>query len=140
MRFDPALAARDAFYESRSELGSDWETAVELERTFSSTAGAEARAAYDGLLALARRHQNARSFQTFCIYIAWQQATEEPIARHFRTGLQLCDAYLAAENIEDSVHLDRIRELRRSFRTALGLEAEDDMQSEYTKDTPKGGD
>ena len=95
MRFDPALAAQDAFSRSEPELGPDWARAVELEDTFSSNAGATAREAYEGLLALAREYPNAHSFQAFCIYITWQQVTEETIARHFQTGLRLCEAYLA---------------------------------------------
>ena len=35
MQFDEALAAQDALSQSELELGSDWDTAVELEETFS---------------------------------------------------------------------------------------------------------
>ncbi|MCA1957335.1 MAG: hypothetical protein LDL14_02240 [Nitrospira sp.] len=140
MRFDPALAAQDAFRESRQELGPDWETAVALERTFSSTAGTEAREAYERLLVLAYHYPNARSFQAFCIYITWQQAAEETIARHFETGLALCEAYLASHKVGDPLHTERITELRASFRTGLGLQEEEEMLIDYQSDTPKGGD
>ena len=83
MQFDAALAAQDTFRRAQSELGSDWDTAVELEDTFSSNAGSTAREAYEGLLALAARYPNAHSFQAFCIFITWQQVTEETIAHHF---------------------------------------------------------
>jgi hypothetical protein len=43
MRFDPALAAQSAFREAETELGEDWDTAVELEQVFSSSAGREPR-------------------------------------------------------------------------------------------------
>ena len=166
MRFDPALAAQQAFRQSEAELGSDWNTAVELEDTFSSNAGTTAREAYEGLLALAQRHPTAHSFHAFCIYITWQQATEETIGRHFQTGLRLCEAYLAArpstwlgteslsldhardpESIEGSNRQARterdivqIEELYGSFRAGLGLDDEDEIQVEFRRDTPKGGD
>ena len=85
MQFDAALAAQAALQEAETDLGSDWDTAVELEATFSSHAGSMAREAYDGLLSLATRHPQAHSFQAFCIYITWQQVTEETIAKHFQT-------------------------------------------------------
>ena len=34
MQFDAALAAQDTFRRAETELGSDWDTAVELEATF----------------------------------------------------------------------------------------------------------
>jgi hypothetical protein len=40
MQFDPTLAAQSGFQEAQAELGSDRDTAVELEDTFSSNAGA----------------------------------------------------------------------------------------------------
>ena len=140
MRFDPALAAQIAFREAEAELGADWETAVALEDTFSSNAGATARNAYDGLLALAARHPHARAFHAFCIYITWQQATEETVAYHFETGLRLCDAYLRSHEGTDARDTDCIAELHGSFRAGLGLEEEDEIQAEYRKDIPKGGD
>lgn len=140
MRFDPALAAQQAFHQSNAELGSDWEAAVELEATFSSNAGPTAREAYEGLLALATRCPKSRSFQAFCIYITWQQATEETIARHFETGIRLCEAYLASREARTEQDVEQIEELYGSFRAGLGLEEEDEIQVEYRKDTPKGGD
>lgn len=140
MQFDAALAAQDTFRLAEAELGLDWETAVELEETFSSNAGATAREAYEGLLALARRHPQAHSFHAFCIYITWQQVTEETIAHHFQTGLRLSEAYLASREGKDQQHLDYVTELYQSFRAGLGLEEEDEIQVEFRKDTPKGGD
>ncbi|MBX3303685.1 MAG: hypothetical protein KF693_15820 [Nitrospira sp.] len=140
MRFDPALTAQEAFHQAEVELGSDWERAVELEETFSSNAGAIARKAYEGLLALAQCYPNAHSFQAFCIYITWQQATEETIARHFETGIRLCEAYLASREAGAGQDFERIEELYRSFRAGLGLEEQDELQIEYKRDTPKGGD
>lgn len=140
MRFDPALAAQEAFHQAEAELGADWETAVELEETFSSNAGPAAREAYEGLLALAQRYPQAYSFQAFCIYITWQQVTEETIARHFETGIRLCEAYLASREARTERDNEQIEELYRSFRAGLGLEEQDELQAEYKRDTPKGGD
>ncbi|MBK9308777.1 MAG: hypothetical protein IPM58_17210 [Nitrospira sp.] len=140
MRFDPALAAQEAFYQAEAELGSDWDHAVELEETFSSNAGATAREAYEGLLALAQQYPNAHSFQAFCIYITWQQVTEETIARHFETGLKLCEAYLVNREARTERDVGQIEELYGSFRAGLGLEEQDELQIEFKRDTPKGGD
>jgi hypothetical protein len=140
MRFDPALAAQQAFHQSEAELGSDWDSAVKLENTFSCNAGSTARAAYEGLLALAIRYPTAHSFNAFCIYITWQQATEETIARHFETGMRLCEAYLASRDARTERDIEQIEELYGSFRAGLGLEEEDEIQIEFKKDTPKGGD
>jgi hypothetical protein len=140
MRFDPALAAEAAFQDSESELGADWETAVELGDTFSSSAGATAREAYEGLLALAQRYPNAHSFQAFCIYITWQQVTEETIPRHFRTGARLCEEYLLVREGKDVRDIEQIRELYESFRAGLGMEDENEIQVEFRRDTLKGGD
>ena len=139
MQFDPALAAQAALQEAEIELGSDWETAVELEHTFSSNAGATARKAYEALLTLAQRHPEAHSFQAFCIYITWQQVTEETIPAHFQKGAELCDRYLSRlARGHDETQADQIRALRRSFRAGLGQSDDDD--AEYDADTPKGGD
>jgi hypothetical protein len=141
MRFDPALAAQDAFRQSEAELGSDWDYAVELEETFSSHAGATAREAYEGLLTLAQRYPQAHSFHAFCIYITWQQVTEETIAHHFKTGMRLSEAYLASPNGKSPRDIAYVTELYESFRAGLGLEEEEDeIQVEFQKDTPKGGD
>ncbi|MEK7272737.1 MAG: hypothetical protein AAB047_02800 [Nitrospirota bacterium] len=140
MQFDAALAAQAAFEEAESELGSDWETAADLEATFSSNAGSTAREAYEGLLSLATRYPQAHAFQAFCIYITWQQVTEQTIAHHFETGLRLSESYLASRDGKDRQHLDYVTELLESFRAGLGLDEEDDIVVEFRKDTPKGGD
>lgn len=140
MRFDPALAAQQASHQAETELGADWDMAVELETTFSSNAGSTAREAYEGLLALAQQYPDAHSFQAFCIYITWQQVTEETIARHFETGLKLCEAYLVRREARSDQDVERIEELHRSFRAGLGLEEQDELQVEFKRDTPKGGD
>ncbi|MBK8276188.1 MAG: hypothetical protein IPK92_10130 [Nitrospira sp.] len=140
MRFDPALAAQQAFHQAETELGTDWDMAVELETTFSSNAGSTAREAYEGLLALAQQYPDAPSFQAFCVYITWQQVTEETIARHFETGLKLCEAYLVRREARSDQDVEQIEELHRSFRAGLGLEEQDELQVEFKRDTPKGGD
>ncbi len=140
MRFDPALAAQDAFREAESELASDWDRAVDLEETFSANAGTTAREAYEGLLSLAQQYPSAHSFQAFCIYITWQQVTEETIARHFETGLKLSEAYLVSHEGKNSRDIECVTELYSSFRAGLGLEEQDELQVEYKRDTPKGGD
>ncbi len=140
MQFDAALAAQETFRQAEAELGPDWDIAVELEDTFSSNAGATAREAYEGLLALAQRYPAAHSFHAFCIYITWQQVTEETIARHFQTGMKLSEAYLAAPDGKDQRDLAYVTELYESFRAGLGLDEEDEIQVEFRKDTPKGGD
>jgi hypothetical protein len=140
MQFDAALAAQAALQEAETDLGSDWDIAAELESTFSSSAGSTAREAYEGLLALAIRHPQAHSFHAFCIYITWQQVTEETIARHFQTGVRLCEAYLASREEKNVRHIEQITELYESFRAGLGLDEEDEIQIEFRKDTPKGGD
>jgi hypothetical protein len=140
MRFDPALAAQDAFRQAIIELGSDWDNAVEAEATFSSNPGATAREAYEQLLAIAEHYPNAYSFQAFCIYITWQQVIEETVARHFQTGVKLCEAYLASLDGRNQQDVAQIKELYESFRAGLGLEEEDQIQVEFRRDTPKGGD
>jgi hypothetical protein len=140
MRFDAALAAQDAFRRAEVELGSDWEQAVELEELFSSNAGSTARQAYEGLLAIAERHPAAYAYQAFCIYITWQQVTEQTIARHFLTGKRLCEVYLACRGSKESGDLDQVAELYESFRAGLGLDEEDEIEAEFRRDTPKGGD
>jgi hypothetical protein len=140
MQFDPALAAQAAFQEARPQLGCDWDVAVALEERFSSSAGSEAREAYEALLELAHRYPLAHSFQAFCIYITWQQVTEETIARHFHTGCRLCERYLASLEEKNPADLGYVAELHDSFRAGLGLEEEEDLQTEFRQDTPKGGD
>src|SRR5512143_1758083 len=140
MQFDAALAAQDTFRRAEAELGAEWDTAVELEEIFSSNAGLTAREAYESLLSLASRHPNAHSFHAFCIYITWQQVTEETIARHFETGMRLSEAYLATPGGKDQRDIAYVTELYESFRAGLGLEEEDEIQVEFRRDTPKGGD
>jgi hypothetical protein len=142
MQFDPALAAQEAFRQAgaNKELDSDWDRAVELEETFSSNAGAPARQAYEQLLQLADRYPNAHAFHAFCIYITWQQVTEETIPRHFRTGVGLCEAYLETPNERNHRDFAQITELYGSFREGLGWEEEDETQQEFRRDTVKGGD
>lgn len=142
MQFDPALAAQQAFSraETDSELGADWDEAAEAEATFSSNAGDTARAAYEDLLALATRHPKAHAFQAFCIFITWQQVTEETVAHHFQTGLRLCETFLASPDGKFRVDVEQVREIYGSFRDGLGLDEEDEIQIEFRRDTPKGGD
>jgi len=140
MQFDAALSAQETFRRAEAELGSNWDTAVELEATFSSNAGATAREAYEGLLSLATRYPNAHSFQAFCIFITWQQVAEETIAHHFQTGLRLCETFLATPAGKHRADVEQITELYGSFRDGLGLDEEDEIQVEFRKDTPKGGD
>jgi hypothetical protein len=142
MQFDPALAAQQAFSraDTNNELGADWDAAAEAELTFSSNAGATAREAYEGLLATAQHYPLAHSFQAFCIYITWQQVTEETIARHFQTGLRLCETFLASPDGKHPADVEQITELYGSFRDGLGLDEEDEIQVEFRRDTPKGGD
>jgi len=108
--------------------------------TFSSNAGVTAREAYESLLAIARRYPLAHAFQAFCIYITWQQVTEETIAHHFQTGLRLCEAFLDTPDGKYRADVEQITELYGSFRDGLGLDEEDEIQVEFRRDTPKGGD
>lgn len=142
MQFDPALAAQQAFSrtESLNELGADWDEAADAEVTFSSNAGSVAKSAYEQLLALAVRHPQARSFQAFCIFITWQQVTEETLAHHFQTGIRLSEAYLASQDVKHAQDVAYVTELYGSFRDGLGLDEEDEIQVEFRRDEPKGGD
>ena len=140
MQFDPALAARVAFQQAEQELGADWPRAVELEEAFSSNAGRDATDAYEALLVLAQGHPEAHAFEAFCIYITWQQVTEETIARHFETGVRLCERYLAFPESKRRADLAHIEELHQSFKAGLGMEQEDELQTEFRRDVPKGGD
>jgi hypothetical protein len=140
MHFDPALAARAALQQAEAELGPDWPTALELEEVFSSSAGPDATDAYEALLQLAERHPRADAFQAFCIYITWQQVTEHTIARHFETGVRLSERYLLFPEDKKETDLAHIQELRNSFKAGLGMDQEDELQREFGKDVPKGGD
>ena len=74
------------------------------------------------------------------LFRSWQQATEETIAHHFHTGLRLCEAFLASPDGKTPTDLEQITELYGSFRDGLGLDEEDEIQVEFRRDTPKGGD
>ena len=66
--------------------------------------------------------------------------TEQTIAHHFETGLKLCEAYLVSREAKDQQDINYVTELYESFRSGLGLDEEDEIQVEFRKDTPKGGD
>ncbi len=66
--------------------------------------------------------------------------TEETIAHHFQTGIRLCETFLASPDGKRRTDLEQITELYGSFRDGLGLDEEDEIQVEFRKDTPKGGD
>ena len=145
MNFDPAIAAQMAFKETvqSGELGPDSDSAVEAEETFSSSAGTGARSAYEILIGLGQKHPEARHFQEFLIHITWQQVTEETIPANFRTGLTLCNQYLARfVDVQDGQDrpLEQIRALRESYLAGLGQSEEDEHQEEYDRDAFKGGD
>ena len=72
--------------------------------------------------------------------ITWQQAAEETIAHHFQTGINLCEAYLVSREAKDAQDIACVAELHESFRAGLGLDEEDEIQVEFRRDTPKGGD
>jgi hypothetical protein len=59
---------------------------------------------------------------------------------HFETGLKLCEAYLARREARSEQDVEQIEELYRSFRAGIGLEEQDELQVEFKRDTPKGGD
>lgn len=140
------MAAQRAFARAKvaGELGNDWEEAEHAEATFSSVAGATAADAYWTLQRIGTRHPKARAFQAFCIYITWQQVTEEPIPLHFKTGLDLCERFLKnseCRSAEELLDLEQILELRISFQRGLGLKEEDEEDGhDYDKDVLKGGD
>lgn len=141
--FDPAIAAQAAFQlaRTRNELNLDGELACELEATFSANVGEEAVQAYRRLLTLGERHPDAHAFQEFLIYSTWQQAAEEPIAEHFRCGLELCSRFLIrAETAGTARSFAQVRALRGSFRSALGDKEHDEIGDEYDRDAIKGGD
>ena len=54
--------------------------------------------------------------------------------------MRLSEAYLASLNGKDRRHIACVTELLESFRAGLGLDEEDEIQVEFRKDTPKGGD
>ncbi|HXF92175.1 MAG TPA: hypothetical protein VNK46_05420 [Nitrospiraceae bacterium] len=146
MRFDPAIAAQRAFTRAKvaGELESDREEAKRAEARFSSTTGVAATEAYWTLQRIGTRHPEAKAFQAFCIYITWQQVTEETIPLHFKTGLDLCERFIQnaeCRSAEDLLDLEQILELRAAFRRGLGLKAEDEEDGhDDDEDILKGGD
>ncbi|HSQ51575.1 MAG TPA: hypothetical protein VLL94_09950, partial [Nitrospiraceae bacterium] len=70
----------------------------------------------------------------------WQQVTEETIAHHFQTGIRLCEKFLLSPDSKHQGDIEQITELYGSFRDGLGLDEEDEIQVEFRRDTPKGGD
>jgi hypothetical protein len=141
MQFDPCLAAQQSLglAHKNGELGADWPMVEEAEAIFSAEVGEDAAAAYETLQRIGARHPDARAFQEFLIYITWQQVAEETVARHAEKGLELCDRYLSNWHACADDGVDRILQLRASFRTALGVESDDD-EDDYDQDTFKGGD
>lgn len=141
MQFDPAVAAQFSWGRSQElgELGEDEEAALVAEETFSTTSGDSGRAAYQTLLDIGLGHPDARAFQEFLIYITWQQVTDDMDPDYFRTGLELCDHYLARwGHLSDDAQVRQVSELRTSFRNGLGLDFEE--EHDYDKDAFKGGD
>jgi len=140
MNFDPAIAARESFrlVEQSGELGPDWPAVYDAEETFSASAGEQATSAYLILQDFGRRHPDARALQQFLIYITWQQVIEHTSPTYFRTGLELCESYLARWGHRADTHVAQISALRASFRAGLGMGLEE--PHEYEKDTIKGGD
>lgn len=146
MRFDPAIAAQTSFnlaVES-GQLDADVEAVRSAEAIFSASAGEEAHAAYRMLQEIGEQHPHATAFQSFLIYITWQQVMEETIPAHFSQGLALCDRYLArareATQAHDPTQVEHIRELRASFCSGLGLTDKEESEEEYDKDAFTGGD
>ena len=139
MQFDAALPLKIRFRNRRPNSVPIGTGPLNSKASFPPTP-APGREAYEQLLALAARHPQAHAFQAFCIYITWQQVTEETIARHFQTGMRFSEAYLASPEGKDPRHVAYVSELLESFRAGLGLDEEDDIVVEFRKDTPKGGD
>ena len=139
MQFDAALAAQDAFRQSQSELGSigipplNWKSTSRLmpdrRREAPMKGSSRSPSASQGpfLSCLLHLHHLAAG-------------DEETIAHHFQTGKRLSESYLASSDGKDPRHLAYVAELLESFRAGLGLDEEDEIQVEFRKDTPKGGD
>ncbi len=62
------------------------------------------------------------------------------VAWHFQTGMRLCEAYLVSREARTGQEVEQVEELYESFKAGLGLEVEDEIQTEFRRDTPKGGD
>jgi hypothetical protein len=139
MTFDASIAAQQALQrvESSGELGEDLDGVLEAESIFSASVGDEALAAYETLQALSEPYAHVKSFQAFLIYITWQQFVEETSAKHVRTGLTLCDRYLAQWN-DGNAEAKQIVELRTSYKAALGEHEEE--EDDCDEDVFKGGD
>lgn len=138
MTFDASIAAQQALQrvQDSGELGEHLDGALEAESVFSASVGDEALSAYESLQALSDPYAHAKSFQAFLIYITWQQFVEETSATHVRTGLALCDRYLAKWD-DGSAEAEQILELRTSYKAALGEHEEED---DCDEDVFKGGD
>ena len=136
-RPDEAIQKLNAFVEQNKSVPALMQLAFIYDKMKNFSA---AREAYESLLALAARYPNAHSFHAFCIFITWQQVTEETIAQHFQTGLRLCETFLASTNGKHQADVEQITELYGSFRDGLGLDEEDEIHVEFRRDTPKGGD
>jgi hypothetical protein len=54
--------------------------------------------------------------------------------------MRLSEAYLVTPGGKDQRDIAYVTELYESFRAGLGLEEEDEIQVEFRRDTPKGGD
>ena len=143
MNFDPAVAARDALTRAcaHDALGDASADIEEAEDVFSSGTGAEATRAYETLLAIGERLPQAQAFQEFLIFATWQQVTEETIPRHFRKGVQLTRQFLErfGAQIEGTDVCARVTAIQESFQGGLGAQT-DEIQDEYDRDAPQGGD
>ncbi len=142
MQFDPAIAAQHALRcaTEQGQLGELHDEIVEAEETFSSSAGTQAKQAYELLQQLGEHLPDAPALHEFLIYITWQQVTEETIPAHFQKGVELCDRFLErfGNDLEGSGTLSQVATIRKSFRGGLG--EPDDTPSEYDEDAFKGGD
>ncbi len=143
MNFDPAVTARDALTRAcaHDELGDAGTAIEEAEDVFSSETGAEAKRAYETLLAIGERLPQAQAFQEFLIFATWQQVTEETIPQHFRMGVRLTRQFLErfGEHIKGTDMHERVTAIQESFQGGLGGEV-DEIQDEYDRDALQGGD
>lgn len=142
MHFDPAIAAQQALHRAaeEGELADLEQQVADAEDTFSSSTGAEAAEAFARLQDLGERLPEARAFQEFLIYAAWQQVAEDPLPGHFQRGAALCDRFLRrfGSELHGTETLHRVTAIRRSFTGGLG--AEPDGVPEYDEDAFSGGD
>ena len=142
MQFDPALAAQQALHraEEHGELGAFQQDVIDAEEAFSIDEGEAACHAYERLQEFGGQLPNARYFHEFLIYITWQQVTAETIPRHFRTGTELCDQFIArfGGTLEGSTTLSQVLDIQDSFRGGLGKQ--DHTLPEYDEDAFHGGD